>query len=77
MIAFHVRPRGDRWQVSHNGSCIGIHDSRDETLQHACALAQSTGDPLPTLRTHAQIVLYDADGHERRHMTVPRSGILL
>lgn len=70
MIEFHVAPRGGRWHITCDGNRVAVYNSRQEALQQTCELAAASQGPPAD--THAQIVLHNVDGQQRR-MTIPRS----
>lgn len=40
VLQFHVAPYGDKWQVSRDGSSMGIFDTQIEAMQQAYSHAQ-------------------------------------
>jgi hypothetical protein len=57
-VEFHVLPCGSRWAVSRDGAKVATFDTKQQTLEAACDLAQS--------EERSSIVVHDRQGHVQR-----------
>jgi len=57
-VEFHVLPCGRRWAVSRDGAKVATFETKQQTLEAACDLAQG--------EEWSSIVVHDRDGHVQR-----------